>query len=62
MNELQTHITNYLNYCCAQKRLAEKTRKAYQIDLKQFTEYLVVSAPSQITPTELETYIAELHR
>ncbi|MDE5937580.1 MAG: site-specific integrase [Lachnospiraceae bacterium] len=62
MNGLQTHITNYLNYCGAQKRLTEKTLKAYRIDLKQFTEYLVVSAPSQITPAELETYIAELHR
>ena len=62
MNELQTHITNYLNYCRAQKRLDEKTLKAYRIDLRQFTEYLPVSAPSQITPAELETYIAELHR
>ena len=38
MNELQTHITNYLNYCRAQKRLDEKTLKAYRIDLRQFTE------------------------
>lgn len=62
MNELQTHIMNYLNYCRTQKCLDKKTLKAYQIDLRQFTEYLPVSAPSQITPVELEKYIARLHQ
>ena len=36
MENLQTHIANYLNYCYEQKRLDEKTLKAYRIDLHQF--------------------------
>lgn len=36
MTDLQTHVTNYLEYCRWQKRLDAKTLKAYQIDLKQF--------------------------
>lgn len=62
MNELQTLISNYLNYCRTQKCLDEKTLKAYRIDLRQFTDYLPVSAPSQVTPVELEKYIAKLHQ
>lgn len=38
MNE--TLITNYLEYCAFQKRLDEKTIKAYRIDLAQFTAYI----------------------
>lgn len=33
MNDLQTLIKNYLEYCRRQKRLDEKTLKAYRIDL-----------------------------
>lgn len=40
MNDIQKHITNYLNYCRYQKRLDEKTLKAYQIDLHQFIAWL----------------------
>ena len=36
MNTLQTHIDHYLTYCRYQKRLDEKTLKAYRIDLTQF--------------------------
>lgn len=36
MNPLQTHIKNYLDYCQYQKRLDDKTLKAYRIDLSQF--------------------------
>lgn len=38
MHNLQTLIENYLEYCGAQKRLDEKTLKAYRIDLNQFSE------------------------
>ncbi len=38
MNNLQTHMKKYLEYCTAQKCLDEKTLKAYQIDLRQFSE------------------------
>lgn len=33
MNNLQTRIDEYLNYCETQKRLDTKTLKAYKIDL-----------------------------
>ena len=42
MNELQTSINDYLNYCKTQKRLDEKTLKAYRIDLRQFSEQISV--------------------
>lgn len=62
MHNLQTHIKNYLNYCNSQKRLDEKTIKAYRIDLRQFSEQLTVSEIAKITPPELEKYIAGLHQ
>lgn len=40
MTNVQTHMKNYLEYCRWQKRLDEKTLKAYQIDLKQFDNWL----------------------
>lgn len=62
MHNLQTHIKNYLNYCNSQKRLDEKTIKAYRIDLRQFSEGLTVTEIAEITPPELEKYIAGLHQ
>ena len=38
MDTTQTLIENYLAYCSSQKRLDEKTLKAYRIDLRQFSE------------------------
>lgn len=62
MNELQTHITNYLLYCQYQKRLDSKTLKAYQIDLRQFSEFINISNPENISSPVLETYISSLHQ
>ena len=62
MNNLQSHISIYLKYCDTQKRLDEKTIKAYQIDLKQFTEAMQSSNVTQITSEVLENHIATLHR
>ena len=42
MNNLQNHIKNYLEYCKMQKRLDEKTLKAYRIDLQQFSEQIYI--------------------
>ena len=36
INDIQKHIKVYLDYCRYQKRLDEKTLKAYRIDLEQF--------------------------
>ena len=57
MNNLQTHISSYLEYCLAQKRLDEKTIKAYRIDLIQFYNEISISDPCKIAPYDLEKYI-----
>lgn len=62
MNNLQTHINNYLEYCCHQKRLDSKTLKAYRIDLQQFYAIFSCRDVSDITPDLLENYIGSLHQ
>lgn len=62
MNNLQTHISSYLEYCLAQKRLDEKTIKAYRIDLIQFYNEISISDPCKIAPYDLEKYIKKMHR
>lgn len=62
MNSLQTHTQDYLDYCRRQKRLDEKTLKAYQIDLSQFSEKSRADSLSDITPSVLEEFIAGLHQ
>ncbi len=62
MNNLSELINEYLKYCEMQKRLDEKTLKAYHIDLRQFTEQLSVSMLTDITPHILENYICTLHQ
>ena len=61
MNHLQTQIADYLEYCKNQKRLDPKTIKAYQIDLRQFSEQIASVTTGDITPQLLEIYIANLH-
>ena len=61
MHNLQTLIENYLEYCGAQKRLDEKTLKAYRIDLKQFSEWTSVPDITKITSETLENHIGNLH-
>ena len=62
MNNLQTTIKNYLDFCQYQKRLDKKTLKAYRIDLRQFTEQISVDTASLITPNILEAFISALHQ
>lgn len=62
MLTLQTHIKNYLDYCATQKCLDTKTLKAYRIDLRQFFEQFPVSKITEISSSELETYIARLNQ
>ena len=62
MNNLKTHINNYLEHCQYQKRLDEKTLKAYRIDLAQFQAALSSNDISTITADTLEKYIAKLHQ
>ena len=60
MNTLQTHIDHYLTYCRYQKRLDEKTLKAYRIDLTQFLSQISCSAPEEINSTIIEDFIVIL--
>ena len=62
MNNLQSLIEDYLKFCHSQKRLDEKTLKAYRIDLKQFYNQTSVTDISEITSQILEDYIAKLHQ
>lgn len=62
MNNLQTHIKNYLNYCHSHKRLDHKTLKAYRIDLKQFEQQIPTININGITSETLENYIVNLHQ
>lgn len=62
MENLQTLIGNYLEFCQNQKRLDDKTLKAYRIDLRQFEEQTTEIIPKNITPDALEEFIATLHQ
>lgn len=62
MDNLQTTIEDYLIFCQFQKRLDIKTLKAYRIDLRQFAELITVTDVSDITPTVLEDFFAQLHQ
>lgn len=61
MDNLQTQITSYLEYCLTQKRLDGKTIKAYKIDLFQFSDGISTTSLLEITPSILENYINKLH-
>ena len=62
MNNLQTLIQNYLEYCSTQKCLDKKTLKAYRIDLRQFSEQTDTTEITEINSSMLEKYISTLHR
>lgn len=62
MNNLQTLSEKYLTFCQTQKRLDDKTLKAYRIDLNQFCLNVPSQEINQITSDNLENYIASLHQ
>lgn len=62
MNDIQTSINTYLEYCQYQKRLDKKTLKAYKIDLKQFDSKITADSINEINTDKLETFIASLHQ
>lgn len=62
--DLASLIQEYLTYCEVQKRLDEKTLKAYRIDLRQFREQLRSDQAAQIARIDsaaLEQYAASLY-
>lgn len=58
MDALETIIKDYLGFCQYQKRLDEKTLKAYRTDLNQFKKF----TGSQTTTKAIETFISMLHQ
>lgn len=61
MNNLQNIIKVYLEFCQTQKRLDNKTIKAYRIDLKQFCDFVSYDFETAILTTTLEQFISTLH-
>ena len=62
MNNLDKQISNYLEYCQYQRRLDDKSLKAYRIDLRQFLQQGTIINISDITTDMLEKYIATLNK
>ena len=61
MNTLVEQINYYLNYCKYQKKLDEKTLKAYRIDLTQFAAYFEREL-EPLTKSCISLYIQVLHQ
>lgn len=62
MNTLIPITEKYLEYCKSQKRLDDKTIKAYQIDLKQFTSFYINTDIHSLSVTNIENFIEYLHQ
>lgn len=60
MNNLSTLTETYLNYCRYQKKLSDKTIKAYKIDLDQLVAFSA-NEDNPLTKDFLTGYIRELH-
>lgn len=59
---IESHIQDYLDYCSSQKRLSNKSIKAYRTDLSQFTSHIVETQLAEITAATIEQYISHLHQ
>lgn len=57
----QSHLSNYLAYCTAQKKLDSKTIKSYMIDLYQFLCFIEDTELEDLSIPILESYISSLH-
>lgn len=59
--EISGQVSKYLEYCKIQKGLSPKTVKAYGIDLRQFTEFLLVHQ-YPLDKECIQDFIGELHQ
>lgn len=50
----------YLDYCCNQKKLSEKTLKAYTVDLKQFIDFTNADA-KDLCRKDFQDYLSHVH-
>ncbi len=62
MSNLDKQIGDYLEYCQYQKKLDDKSLKAYRIDLRQFLQQGTIINISDITTDMLEKYITTLNK
>ena len=60
MHRIQSQIASYLFYCREQRRLDEKTVRAYRIDLQQFQDY-ISNKDIPVSKDLLNSYIICLH-
>ncbi len=60
MNFLNEWVTNYLNYCKWNKRLSEKTIKAYSIDLGQSLDF-IEGLDQKLNRTNINSFIVWLN-
>ena len=60
MNQLNTQIKDYMNYCQFQKMLNFKTLKAYRIDLHQFDAF-ITDTSDPLSKEFINKYIQMLH-
>lgn len=59
--KLENIVDQYLEYCIFNKKLDDKTIKAYKIDLRQFCQYSF-QKEKPLERVNLNTYISELHK
>ena len=62
MNTFIPITEKYLEYCKSQKKLDNKTIKAYRIDLKQFETFLNNTDVHSLSVADIENFIGYLHR
>lgn len=62
MNTFIPFTEKYLEYCKSQKKLDNKTIKAYRIDLKQFATFLNNTNVHSLSVADIENFIGYLHR
>lgn len=59
MENLNTIVSKYLDFCKHNKNLTNKTLKSYSIDLKQFNNF-VMQNESELSKDAINKYIAHL--
>lgn len=64
MNTIQSAVKEFINHCLYEKNLSDKTVKAYQIDLMQFTKFLIEKSFSveitHITKIEIREFLESI--
>lgn len=55
---ITNHISDYLDFCRANKRLDPKTIKAYKIDLAQFATNMTIAVAEDITSEILKNALS----